>query len=114
MLELRYPKAIRVAKIRLFEVGVAGAVVAVELADKSGGKRQQWSVDDTLLRPGTFVVTPPATIDFAASIVRVHLDTKRVQGRKQGKGRCGIDTVQIVAANGDWQWPIHASARRLP
>ncbi len=102
MLELRYDRALRVAEIRIFEVDVPGAVVAVEVVDDTGRETRQWSVENPASRPGTFKVKPPAGIDFAAKTVRLTLDAAR------RKGRNGIDTVQLVGTDGTSLWPIDA------
>ena len=81
---------------------VPGAVVKVEFEGDNGSGPKHWSVENPASRPGTFVVKPPAEIDFPAKIVRLTLDAAR------RKGRNGIDTVGLVGSDGTSHWPIRA------
>ena len=103
VLELQYERPVHVTELRIYEVNVSGAVHRVELVSADAGQSRIWPLESSATRPGTLRVKPPDALDWEANRVRLHLDASR------RKGSNGIDTVQLVGAEGsDGQWPIRA------
>lgn len=101
VLELSYLDPLKTAEIRIFEVNKPGAVVQVEFEDETGRLTERCSVKNDAKLAGTFVVKAPTSIGFDVKTIRLYLDDNH---------RTGIDTVQLVAADGDYRWPIRANA----
>ena len=73
----------------------------LEFVDETGSRASECLVENDAKRPGTFVVKAPEEMDFEVKAVRLHLDSSQ---------RTGIDTVQLVATNGDYEWPTRAES----
>ena len=92
-IELTYARAMRVDRLRIYEVNVAGAVAEIETVDEAGARRRVWQGDDPTQTPGVFEVAIPPT-PYRVKAVRVILDTDRRSGWNE------IDAVEIVGPDG--------------
>jgi hypothetical protein len=102
-LELRYEKAVHVARVVIHENENPGAIARVVAFDAAGGEVVLWEgVEPARQKPAKFEVKPARTA--RTDRLRIELDTTRVPGWNE------IDAVQLVGADGSTQWAVAATA----
>ncbi len=101
-LDLGFPKATKVARVRVRESFNPGALVRVT-AWEAGREVDLWS-GASVQKDGAvwFVVKPERSV--LTDRVRLYLDTSKVAGWNE------IDAVQLVGADGSGQWASRATA----
>jgi hypothetical protein len=101
-LQLGYRAALRIDRVRIFEVNRAGAIAAVEAIDEKGKHHVLWKGRDPTKVPGVFELKFPLT-PYKVRGIRLVLDTNRVSGWNE------IDAVEIVGPKGR-AWAVSATA----
>lgn len=105
-LKLGFQREVTVAEVRVretFNPGAVSKVVAIPGGDEEEVLLWQ-GLDLTREAPASFVVKVPADKEVKAKVVKVYLETGRVQGWNE------IDAVELVGRDGSRQWAATASA----
>ncbi len=102
-LELRYEKAVHVARIVVHENENPGAIARIVAFDAGGGEVVVWEgTEPAREKPARLDVKPVRTA--RTDRLRIELDTTRVPGWNE------IDAVELVGTDGSRQWAVAATA----
>jgi hypothetical protein len=102
-LELRYEKAVHLARIVVYENENPGAIARIVAFDAAGAEIVVWEgTEPRKQKPAKFDVKPLRTA--RTDRIRIELDTTRVAGWNE------IDAVELVGADGSSQWAVAAAA----